>query len=163
MAYHVNRTDREITNPEALEEIIKRNRIAVIGMCRKNEPYVVTLSYGYESNEKMIYFHCAKKGQKIDFLKDNPNVCITIIDDHGKKEDECSHSYRSVVIKGKMVFVDNEQEKINAVRILINHFEKNPGKLMEKVETNSGLWQRTQMLKIRLNRVTGKEKTLKQE
>ena len=51
-----------------------------------------------------------KHGKKIDFLKDNPQVCITIIDDWGSREDECSHSYRSVVIKGKMIFVDDEDE-----------------------------------------------------
>ena len=161
MAYHIIRNDREITDPGLLEDIIKRNRISVIGMCRNNEPYVVTLSYGYDRDEKMIYFHCAKEGQKIEFLKTNPEVCITIIDDRGKAEDECDHSYRSVVIKGKMIFADKEEEKLKAVKVLIRHFEKNPERLMKKVDSNSGLWQRTQMLKIRATDITGKEKALK--
>lgn len=158
MAYHVKRNDRELTDPVILENIIKRNRIAVIGMCRDNEPYVVTMSYGYDRNA--IYFHCAKQGQKIDFLKENPNVCMTVIDDSGKKEDGCEHSYRSVLIKGKISFLDNEDDKIRAVKILIKHFEKDPERMIEKVDSDSGLWQRTQMLKLNVDTITGKEKII---
>ena len=114
MTYHMLRKAREIKNFNSMEKIIKENKFAVIGLCSNNEPYIVTLSYGYDEKNKYLYFRCAKKGQKIDFLKSNPKVCLTILDDKGFIENECEHSYRSVVIKGKMEFVDNENDKINA-------------------------------------------------
>jgi nitroimidazol reductase NimA-like FMN-containing flavoprotein (pyridoxamine 5'-phosphate oxidase superfamily) len=54
------------------------------------EPYVVTLSYGYEEKSNTIYSHCASEGQKIGYIKRNPYVCATIIEDKGYVEGDCS-------------------------------------------------------------------------
>lgn len=43
----------------------------------------VNLSYGYDESSRALYFHGAKAGLKIDFLKTNSHVCLTIIDDRG--------------------------------------------------------------------------------
>jgi hypothetical protein len=45
--YHLqNRPDREITSDEEITGILRKGKYAVISMCRDNEPYIVTLSYG---------------------------------------------------------------------------------------------------------------------
>jgi len=46
--YHVRKTEREITNQSELLDILKRGKYTTISMCRDNEPYLVTLSYGYK-------------------------------------------------------------------------------------------------------------------
>jgi len=152
--------DMEIIDFSVLEEIILRNRIAVLGLCCDNIPYVVTLSYGYDKNDKLLYFHCAKQGQKINYLRENSNVCLTIIDDPGNAEDECGHSFRSVVIKGEMLFVEDEEEMIKGIKVMLGHFEKNPERIMKKIDEKSKTWLNTQMLKIKVNDITGKERNI---
>jgi nitroimidazol reductase NimA-like FMN-containing flavoprotein (pyridoxamine 5'-phosphate oxidase superfamily) len=44
---------------------------------------IVTLSYGYDSEKKTLYFHSAKKGLNWDFINSNKRVCATVIEDGG--------------------------------------------------------------------------------
>lgn len=48
MSYHVRRSDRKITDKKELLSIIEKGKYGILGLCRENEPYVVTLSYGVE-------------------------------------------------------------------------------------------------------------------
>jgi nitroimidazol reductase NimA-like FMN-containing flavoprotein (pyridoxamine 5'-phosphate oxidase superfamily) len=74
--YHFhNRTNREITDKESIADILKKGKYATLSLCRNNEPYIVTLSYGYDKESEYMYFHCATEGLKIDFIKSNPNIC----------------------------------------------------------------------------------------
>ena len=82
MPYHVRFKDREITDQAELEKIILHNKTATIALCRNDEPYVVTLTYGYDQETKTLYFHCGKKGLKIDFIKRQP---AGLPDDSGRK------------------------------------------------------------------------------
>jgi uncharacterized protein len=68
--YHMqNRPNREIGEAGEIKEIIKNGKYAVIAMCFGNEPYIVTLSYGYDALGDTLYFHCSTQGLKLDFIK----------------------------------------------------------------------------------------------
>lgn len=70
--YHLqNRPNRELKQKSEIDTILKNGKFAVISMCKDNEPYIVTLSYGYDSEKESLYFHCAQKGLKLDFLSFN--------------------------------------------------------------------------------------------
>jgi len=71
MSYHIRRNDREITDQNKIYDIIKNNKYAIIALCYNNEPYIVTLSYGFDEKDKSLYFHSAKSGQKIDIINKN--------------------------------------------------------------------------------------------
>ena len=73
----------EITDKSQLLEILGRGKYAIIAMCTDNEPYIATLSYGYDPAGTALYFHSAVKGRKMDFLTANPAVCATVIEDGG--------------------------------------------------------------------------------
>ena len=91
--YHIRRVEKEISDKEDLLEILKNGKFAIISMSKENEAYLVTLSYGYDELKNSLYFHCAKEGQKIDFIKSNPFVCGTVIEDNGYEEG-CGQAYR---------------------------------------------------------------------
>ncbi len=161
MAYHMRRKDREIKDPSVIEAVIGAGRYAVCALCSENEPYVVTLSYGYDRRANRLYFHCAAEGRKIDILRKNPIVCLTIIEDNGYIEHECSHAYRTVVIRGKMEFVSDEEERLHAIRALIDHFEKEPALLAGKIDSSSEEWKRTCMLRLAIDESSCKERKRK--
>ena len=106
--YHLlNRPNREITSDEEITGILKKGKYAVISMCRDNEPYIVTLSFGYDAESNALYFHTAKAGLKLDFLNQNSLVCATVIEDGGYVPDVCEHVYKSVVFWGTMEVVQD--------------------------------------------------------
>ena len=111
--YHLRRKEKEIDDTSTLNQILAHGRFATIAMCRDNEPYLATLSYGFDASKNALYFHTGHAGLKIDFLTANPNVCATIIEDGGYMEGECDHRFRSIVINGKVAFVQEVEEKIH--------------------------------------------------
>jgi len=156
--YHMQKKDREITDQNELMEILKQGKYATISMFRGNEPYIVTLNYGYDENKNALYFHCAKKGLKIDFIKENPDVCGTIIQDLGYMTDECEQKYRSVVFWGGMFFIEDLEEKKHGIDVLINHLEKNPEKVKEKSIKSEQSYKDVGILRLDIKELSGKKR-----
>ncbi|HBC75430.1 MAG TPA: flavin-nucleotide-binding protein [Candidatus Wallbacteria bacterium] len=128
--YHMNKPNLEITDAAALGGLIRRSKYMSVAMCSKDgSPYIVTLSCGYDEANNRFYFHCSKKGHKLDIISENPAVCATIIEDGGYVKNDCIHLYRTAVIWGKMTAVDDASEKIRAFEILFAHLEDEPEKM----------------------------------
>ncbi|MBX5326893.1 MAG: pyridoxamine 5'-phosphate oxidase family protein [Candidatus Bathyarchaeia archaeon] len=135
MVYHVRRRDKEITDQKTLRRILKTVQYVTIAMSRENNPYLVSLSCGYDEEHNCIYFHCAEEGKKLDFLKTNNSVWGQALLDYGYEHGECDHQYASVHFSGKVTFVQNLEEKVQAAKCMIKQLDKNPEKLIERLES----------------------------
>jgi len=153
----MQKKEREIKNNKHLVDILQSGKYTTVSMCRNDEPYVVTLSYGFDSDQNCLYFHSALKGLKIEFLHDNPHVCATVIQDQGYKKGKCSHAYRSVVFWGRMTVVDDLEEMKHALDILLNHLEDEPGRLKKKLLEDDKSYADFGVLKLEISRITGKQ------
>ena len=117
---------RDIINFSEIENIIKRAKVCHVGMVDGNSPYVLGFNYGYQN--RTIYLHCAKEGKKIDILRNNNNVCVEFDTDHDyffrHEHVACSWRmrYRSVIVFGKAIFVEKYEEKIEGLKIFMNHY-----------------------------------------
>jgi nitroimidazol reductase NimA-like FMN-containing flavoprotein (pyridoxamine 5'-phosphate oxidase superfamily) len=114
------------------------------------------LSYGYDKGKGALYFHCAKKGLKIDFLRENPKVCATVIEDKGYKKDECEQAYRSVVFWGEMAVVEDLPEKIHGMDVLLQHLEENPDPIRERNLKEEKAYKGVGILRLDIQSLTGK-------
>ena len=155
--YHMKNADREIQDSSEIKRILKNSKYAVIAMCRNNEPYIVTLSCGYDEVNNALYFHSALTGAKMDFIKDNPAVCATIIEDRGYKTNECEHAYASVVISGSIYALQDLTEKKHAMNVLIDHLEPNPEPIKARLLKKDSIFEGFAMLKLEINEITGKQ------
>ena len=154
--YHMQKKEREILDKRIYKEIMKKGKFSTISMCRNDEPYIVTLNYGFDAINNNLYFHSAQKGLKLEFLKENQKVCGTIIEDLGYVNDDCSHKYRSIVFWGDMTIVENLDEKKHAFDIMLNHLEDNPSKLKKRFLKSEQSYENTCLLKLDINLITGK-------
>ena len=59
-----------------MEQILREETIGYLGLAMDGRPYVVPLNYGYL--EGKILFHCAWTGQKLDYLRANPQECFAV-------------------------------------------------------------------------------------
>ena len=157
MKYHMRRSDRQIKDRSVLESILQRGKYATIALCRRDEPYIVTLNYGYDNSSGTLYFHCAKEGLKSEFVRENPNVCATIIEDRGYIQKECAHEYRSVVIRGRVELVDDYDEKMKGLAILIGHLEDNPETVTAGISRKQNRVDVMNIWKLRIEEITAKE------
>jgi len=152
----MKKKEREILDKNTIIEILKNGKFATISMCRVNEPYIVTLSYGFDLKRNSLYFHSTKKGLKIEFLRENPNVCGTVVDDLGYMMNDCSHKYRSIVFWGKMATVEDLEEKKYGFNIILDHLEENPGKVKKKFLKNEQAYANLCIMRLNIIKMTGK-------
>jgi hypothetical protein len=156
MPYHMRRTDREINDWAAIEDVIKKGKFLTLSLARNNEAYGVTLNYGYEQVTKSLYFHCALEGLKTDFIRHNANVCASIIEDNGYQLGLCEHKYRSVVIRGKMEIVATDDAKMHGLEVMLDHLEENPTVKKEKMPNEAEL-EKVAIWRLSIDEYSGKQ------
>lgn len=135
MTYHVRRKDKEITDTAVLKKILKSAKYITIALSMDNQPYLVSLSHGYDEDRNCVYFHCAKEGKKLVYFKSNNIVWGQAVLDYGYSEGECDHHYASVHFQGKTTLIDKIEEKRQAAECMIRQLDKNPEALIAKLET----------------------------
>jgi nitroimidazol reductase NimA-like FMN-containing flavoprotein (pyridoxamine 5'-phosphate oxidase superfamily) len=128
--YHeLRRKEQEIKDTTELKAILAKTQYVTVAMCRNDEPYLVTLSHGYDEERNAVYFHCAFEGKKIDFLKANDRVWGQAIDDRGYVLGSCDHLFSSVQFSGRVSFVQDAAEKRHALTVMIRQLEREPEKV----------------------------------
>lgn len=123
----MRRKDREITDIKEILAILEACKVMRIAMCRENRPYVVPLSFGYsyENGGFTLYFHCAKEGKKLDWLRENP--CLAFEMDCGHNmlpaQSPCSYGYecQSILGEGTAFFVEDPEEKKEILHRYMKH------------------------------------------
>lgn len=149
----MRRTDKEITDRLEQYEILSKGHIIRLAMALGNEPYVVPMSYGFKDGE--LYMHSALEGKKIDMLKKNPNVCFEVSIDTEllKRETSCGWTYcfRSVIGRGRAVFVTDITGKRKGLDIIMNHYGSTENSYKDEV------LNKTVLIKIEIDELTGKK------
>jgi nitroimidazol reductase NimA-like FMN-containing flavoprotein (pyridoxamine 5'-phosphate oxidase superfamily) len=134
MVYHVRRRDKEITDREEMKEVLRSTKYVTLALSIKNEPYLVTLSHGYDDKRNCIYFHCAKEGKKIDYIKANSKVWGQALIDHGYADGKCNHIYTSVHFSGEITLIEDLGEKLEAMKCMVRQLERNPKPVITRLK-----------------------------
>ncbi len=150
----MRRKDKEITDFNEIESIIKKNCICRIALSNNNVPYIILMNYGYKNNT--LYFHSAKEGTKLNIINTNPNVCFEITEDIKivKSEKACSFGtkYRSVIGNGKIKIIEEDKAKIEGLNIIMKqHTNKDNWKYSEESLKNIFI------LKLEIDEIRGKK------
>ncbi len=156
-AYHLQKKDTALSDPDLLMDILQRNRYATIALCREDQPYLVTMNYGLDRNGPALYFHSAHKGLKLDIIRINPAACATVIEDQGYKEGECAHGYRSLILTGRLELVTDPTEMKHGLEVLLSHQENDPEPWRKKHLQSDEVFRRTAILKFSIEQMFGKE------
>jgi nitroimidazol reductase NimA-like FMN-containing flavoprotein (pyridoxamine 5'-phosphate oxidase superfamily) len=128
----MRRKDKEITDPNEIKTILKKAKYVTLAMCSNDEPYLATLSHGYDEQRNCLYFHCAPEGKKIGILKANSRVWGQALLDGGYVQGSCDHIYATVQFSGKVTFVSDIAEKEHALKTMLRQLDDNPEHLIVK-------------------------------
>jgi nitroimidazol reductase NimA-like FMN-containing flavoprotein (pyridoxamine 5'-phosphate oxidase superfamily) len=128
----IRRKEKAIKDLDEIKDILIKTKYVTIAMSKSNSPYLVTLSHGYDRDKNCIYFHCASEGKKIEYLSDNNIIWGQAIDDLGYLDGKCNHAFKTAQFRGKVIFIDDYNEKKTALTIMINQLEDNPEDILEK-------------------------------
>ena len=149
----MRRKDREITDVNEIEAIVKKAIRCCIGLVDNYEPYIVPVCFGYERNA--LYFHGALEGRRINLIKKNNKACFEIDTDmevvKGGKPCQWTMKYRSVIGAGKAYILESDEEKAHGLKLIMKQYTGGDFSFT-KPELNSVL-----VVRIDIENITGKK------
>ena len=154
MSFHVRRKDREITDPAVLRMVLKSTKYVTIAFCMGSEPYLVSLSHGYDETRNCLYFHCAPEGKKLVFWEASNAVWGQALLDYGVT-DECDYAYTSVHFKGTVTLIEDLGEKRHAMEVMVRQLSEQPEAKLAQIKLEK--LARTTMGRIDIRYMTGKQ------
>jgi uncharacterized protein len=137
--HKLRRMDKAILEPSAVKAILQEAKFITLALRLNNEPYLATLSHGFDEERNCIYFHSAKEGRKIDIMKANPRVWGQALVDGGYQQGCCDHLYRTAQFQGNVTFVKDVSEKKQPLEVLIRHLDETPEAVIAKQITATSL------------------------
>ena len=140
-------------------EILDEAFVCHVGFVFDGQPYVIPTGYGRVGDK--LYIHGSAASRMLRTLKEGVDVCVTVtlIDGLVLARSAFHHSmnYRSVVILGKAVVVEDPSEKMEALRALTDHIV--PGRWDEVRGPDEGELRATLVLTLPLVEASAKIRT----
>ena len=149
----MRRKEKQITKTADIEQILKQGQVCRLGFVDNNVPYIVPMNYGYQ--DKILYFHSAGEGRKIDLIRANPLVCFEVDElvKMNKAASACDWevSYKSVIGTGTARILEIPAEKKAGLDIIMAQYSGRsfdyPDQMLEK----------TAVIKVTVEEMTGKQ------
>ena len=121
----MRRQDKLVTDTALLNSVINKAEVCRLGLVGNNKPYIIPLSFGFDGAH--IYIHSAVKGQKVDILQTNANVCLEFEQDvkvvKGESPCEWTVNYFSVIVHGTAQLLNNHEEKSYGLNQIYKHYQ----------------------------------------
>ncbi|WP_312699577.1 pyridoxamine 5'-phosphate oxidase family protein [Sedimentibacter sp.] len=170
----MRRKDREMSREFGLEVIDKADYGVLSMVDENNEPYGIPLSIVRDGNN--LYFHSAAEGKKVRIFGENPVVSIAfvgqvripeLVTTEELKEMDKSKAgaliskvftteYESAVVKGKIRLLGDDNEKLNAMKLIC---EKYVSGKMDLFNIAAGsIMRAVNIYKIEIEEITAKRK-----
>lgn len=122
---------KEIHDSAAIIELLNTCHVGRLGTVGGDGyPMIKPLNFAYHDNR--IYFHTAKEGEKIEHIKRDNRVCFEVdlpIAYVKAKNQPCeaAYLYQSVIIRGRASFVEDDEERLFALRHLMRKYQPEGG------------------------------------
>lgn len=155
----VREPHRGVYDRETAYQILDEGLVCHVGFVIDGQPYVIPTSYARGGDN--LYVHGSVASRMLRHLKEGLPVCITVtlLDGLVLARAIFNHSmnYRSVVVLGKAVLVDEPREKLEALRILSEHII--PGRWADARQPNERELKQTAVLRVPIEEFSAKIRT----
>ncbi len=152
----VRESDRGVYDRDSLNHILDEGFLCHVGFIVDGQPYVIPTSYGRDGD--VLYIHGSAASRMLRNLDRGIPVCVTVtlLDGLVLARSVFNHSmnYRSVVILGTAMLVDNPEEKLAALLALSEHIL--PGRWDDSRQPNEKELQATSVLRIPIEEFSAK-------
>lgn len=141
---------------ETIYQILDEALICHVGFVEDRQPYVIPINYARV--EDRIVLHGAKASRLLNHIIAGHPVCVeaTIVDGLVLARSVFHHSvnYRSVVLFGTGCAIQDEQEKLAALKAITDHLI--PGRWQETRPPNRKEMNATSVVSIRIDEASAK-------
>ena len=105
------RREKQTMTDEECRALLRSERRAALAVTGdEGWPYAMPINYVYLEEENALCFHCAKAGHKLDAMRREPRVCLTVWNG-GEQRGDWSYFVDSVVVFGRARLVTDPARK----------------------------------------------------
>ena len=141
---------RDLSEVETVA-LLQRSDLGRLACARHDQPYIVPIHFSFDPDGKCLYSFSAV-GQKIEWMRENPRVCVEVDDIAGK------HHWTSVLIFGRYEELTASREDQAARRRAQELFELRPEWWFPAAgKTSSREPHAVVIYRIRIERMSGRQ------
>lgn len=124
----MRRSEKEMKDRRAVEDLLHSCAVGRLGTVGPDGyPMVKPLNFAYRDGA--LYVHTAKAGEKIDHIRADGRVCFEVdlaIAYLRPTSSPCEGDFlfRSAIVKGRAFVVEDEGEKVAALRLLMDKYDE---------------------------------------
>lgn len=121
-----------VNDKNVINDILDAAEYGTLALCYEDKPYALPINF--VTKDEAIYFHGAKKGKKMEFIKTNANASFSVVESlsllpsyfSNDKGDACpaTQLFKSVTMEGVIHFVEEYDEKVGALQALMEKLQK---------------------------------------
>lgn len=117
-------------------------------------PYGMPMNHWYNEEDGNIYFHCGKKGHRLDALRNHDKVSFCVYDSGYRNEGEWAYNVKSVIVFGRMDVIDDMETIIDFTTKLSYKFTQDEEYIRGEIEKYG---HETLLLRLKPEHITGKQ------
>jgi nitroimidazol reductase NimA-like FMN-containing flavoprotein (pyridoxamine 5'-phosphate oxidase superfamily) len=155
----VREPERGVYDRDAAYRILDEAFLCHVGFVADGQPFVIPTSFGRKDDR--LYIHGSAASRMLRQMKEGVPVCVTVtlLDGLVLARAAFNHSmnYRSVVVLGKAMIVDDPQEKLEALRLISEHII--PGRWADSRKPNERELKATSVLRLPIEEFSAKVRT----
>ena len=158
----MRRSDREIKDFNDIIKVIKKCDVCRLALNDDDYPYILPLNFGVQTDNGQIvlYFHGAGEGHKMELIAKDNRASFEMDCSHNlvtaQSKGYCTMEYESVIGKGRIEPVPDE-EKYNALCLIMEHYHEKNFAFNEKIIPM------TTVFKLSAEQITGKRRIKKKD
>ena len=121
----MRRKEKLISNRHDIDAVIHECQVCRLAFAMDQTPYIVPLAFGYDGRH--LFFHTAKEGRKITFLKANSLVCFEF--EHNVRlktsgADPCAwgFTFETVIGQGHMRELTDSGDIQRGLQHIVDHY-----------------------------------------
>ena len=148
----MRRIKQQLSSDETIE-IVKSAKTAILGVNGDDGyPYTVPVNYVYADGK--IYFHGAKAGHKVDAIRRDHKVTLSIVDKEDIVKEKLTTYFRSVSVFGIARILDTDEEIFHAAEVFGLKYNEDKEAVDKEIKRE---WNALCCVEISIEHMTGKE------
>ena len=149
----IRRQDRLLEKEKAIS-LLKNGEYGVLSMQdEENGAYGVPINYVW-NKKNSIYIHGAPEGRKLHCIKRCNTVSFCIVGKTHIISNQFTTEYESIILKCRAYIGLNEEERINALHLLIEKYSPNDKIIGAQYAKKS--FHRTEIIRLDIEEASGK-------
>jgi nitroimidazol reductase NimA-like FMN-containing flavoprotein (pyridoxamine 5'-phosphate oxidase superfamily) len=128
------RKKQELPEAECID-ILKTQLRGVLSVLGDDEyPYGMPINHYYNEQDGKLYFHGGKRGHKIDAMKRHDKASFCVYDEGFRREGEWALNIKSVIVFGRIEFVEDQQTIYRISKELSRKFTDDEESIQQEIE-----------------------------